>query len=119
MADRDRPIDFPDITGSSHGEEADLAAKGYGSFATAWRTLHGIEAVHMIRKGRVKWVAKGDTAAQVSFVGELSASPPNSKLPSGLRWSLRLRTAIFAMKPAQALPYQQRNVHILLPGMDS
>jgi transposase, IS6 family len=46
-------------------------AKGYGSFATAWRTLQGIEAVHMIRKGRVRWVAKGDTAAQVSFIGEL------------------------------------------------
>jgi hypothetical protein len=46
-------------------------AKGYGSFATAWRTLQGIEAVHMIRKGRVRWVTKGDTAAQVSFIGEL------------------------------------------------
>src|SRR5262249_26194860 len=34
-------------------------AKGYGSFSTAWRTLQGIEAVHMIRKGRVRWVAKG------------------------------------------------------------
>ena len=46
-------------------------AKGYGSFATAWRTLQGIETVHMIRKGRVRWVAKRDTAAQVSFIGEL------------------------------------------------
>src|SRR4051812_9863870 len=27
-------------------------AKGYGSFQTAWRTLQGIEAMHMIRKGR-------------------------------------------------------------------
>ena len=27
-------------------------AKGYGSFATAWRTLQGIEAVNMIRKGK-------------------------------------------------------------------
>jgi transposase-like protein len=46
-------------------------AKGYGSFATAWRTLQGIETVHMIQKGRVRWVAKGDTMAQVSFIGEL------------------------------------------------
>src|SRR5262249_7024147 len=38
-------------------------AKGYGSFSTAWRTLQGIEAVHMIRKGRVRWVAKGDAIA--------------------------------------------------------
>ena len=41
-------------TGPSHGEEADLAAKGYGSFASAWRTLQGIEVVEMIRKGRVR-----------------------------------------------------------------
>ncbi len=46
-------------------------AKCYGSFATAWRTFQGIEAMHTIRKGRVRWVAKRDTAAQVSFIGEL------------------------------------------------
>ena len=37
-------------------------AKGYGSFQSAWRTLQGIETVSMIRKGRVRWVAKGDAA---------------------------------------------------------
>ena len=46
-------------------------AKGYGSFSTAWRTLQGIEAVHMIRKGRVRWVAKGDAIAAASFIAEL------------------------------------------------
>jgi transposase-like protein len=46
-------------------------AKDYGSFAAAWRTLQGIEAVYMIRKGRVRWVAKRDTMAQVRFIGEL------------------------------------------------
>src|SRR3974390_994126 len=46
-------------------------AKGYGSFATAWRTLQGIEALHMIRKGRVRWVAKGDAIAAASFIAEL------------------------------------------------
>ena len=46
-------------------------AKGYGSFSTAWRTLQGIEAVHMIRKGRVRWVAKGDAIATASFIAEL------------------------------------------------
>src|SRR3981189_2540866 len=35
-------------------------AKGYGSFPSAWRTLQGIEAVSMIRKGRVRWVGKRD-----------------------------------------------------------
>jgi len=46
-------------------------AKGYASFPTAWRTLQGIEAVHMIRKGRVRWVAKGDAIAQAAFIAEL------------------------------------------------
>jgi transposase-like protein len=46
-------------------------AKGYGSFPTAWRTLQGLEAVHMIWKGRVRWVSKGDAIAQVHFIAEL------------------------------------------------
>jgi IS6 family transposase len=33
-------------------------AKGYGSFQSTWRTLPGIEAVNMVRKGRVRWLAK-------------------------------------------------------------
>ena len=46
-------------------------AKGYGSFSTAWRTLQGIEAVNMIRKGWVRWAAKGDAKAAASFIAEL------------------------------------------------
>ena len=46
-------------------------AKGYGSFRTAWRTLRGIEAVSMIRKGRARWVAKGDAVAQARFISRL------------------------------------------------
>src|SRR5215510_7241009 len=46
-------------------------AKGYGSFSTAWRTLQGIEAVNMIRKGRVRWVPKQDAIAQATFIAEL------------------------------------------------
>jgi IS6 family transposase len=46
-------------------------AKGYGSFQSAWRTLEGIETVNMIRKGRVRWVAKDDVSAQVRFVAKL------------------------------------------------
>ena len=45
-------------------------AKGYGSFLTAWRTLQGIEALHMIRKGRVRWVAKEDAIEQATFIAE-------------------------------------------------
>ena len=50
-------------------------AKGYGSFASAWRTLQGIEAVHMIRKGRVRWIPKEDVMAQAGFISELFGIP--------------------------------------------
>jgi len=46
-------------------------AKAYQSFVTAWRTLQGIEAVHMIRKGRARCVGKGDPLAQLHFIEEL------------------------------------------------
>ncbi len=46
-------------------------AKGYGSFQGAWRTLQGIEAVHMIRKGRVRWLAKDDAVGQALFIAGL------------------------------------------------
>ena len=46
-------------------------AMGYGSFRSAWRTLQGIEAVNMIRKGRVRRVAKEDPVGQARFVGRL------------------------------------------------
>jgi IS6 family transposase len=46
-------------------------AKGYGSFQSAWRTLQGIETVHMIRKGRVRWLAKGNAIGQAHFIAGL------------------------------------------------
>jgi IS6 family transposase len=46
-------------------------AKGYGSFQSAWRTLQGIETVHMIRKGRVRWLAKREAAGQALFIAGL------------------------------------------------
>jgi transposase, IS6 family len=58
-------------------------AKGHGSFPTAWRTLQGIEAVHMLRKGRVRWVEKGNAMAQALFIGVFcSASPADFELLS-------------------------------------
>ncbi len=44
---------------------------GFFSFPTAWRTLQGFEVMHMIRKGRVRWVAKGDVVAQMKFIHRL------------------------------------------------
>jgi transposase, IS6 family len=51
-------------------------AKGYGSFQSAWRTLQGIEAVNMIRKGRVKWLAKEDTVGHALFIAQLFGLAP-------------------------------------------
>ena len=44
------------------------ASLGFRSFAAAERTIQGYEAMHMIRKGQVRWLAKGDIAEQVRFV---------------------------------------------------
>jgi transposase-like protein len=46
-------------------------AKGYGSFQSAWRTLQGIETMHMIDKGRVRWLAKRDVVGQALFIASL------------------------------------------------
>jgi hypothetical protein len=46
-------------------------AKGYNTFPSARRTLEGIETLHMIRKGRVRWVAKKDVVAEAKFVAKL------------------------------------------------
>jgi transposase, IS6 family len=46
-------------------------AKGYGSLQSAWRTLQGIETMHMINKGRVRWQAKGEAVGQGYFVASL------------------------------------------------
>jgi len=44
---------------------------GYGSFGTAWKTLQGIETMHMINKGRVRWLAKNDVIGQLKFIHKL------------------------------------------------
>ncbi len=47
------------------------ACQGFRSFASAARTIQGIETVNMIRKGQVRWLAKDDIAGQVAFVAGL------------------------------------------------
>jgi transposase, IS6 family len=34
-------------------------------------TIEGYEAMHMIRKGQIRWVKKGNIAAQVRFVNRI------------------------------------------------
>ncbi len=47
------------------------ASLGYQSFHTAWRTIRGIEIMHMINKGQVEGVNKKDILGQKKFVESL------------------------------------------------
>ena len=40
------------------------AGLGFGGFATVQRTIQGYEAIHMIRKGQLEGIPKGDVLAQ-------------------------------------------------------
>jgi transposase-like protein len=44
---------------------------GYFSYPTAWRTVQGYEAMHMIRKGQIKGATKGNIQAQNKFIAGL------------------------------------------------
>ena len=44
------------------------ARLGFRSAEGAWRTIEAYEAMHAIRKGQVRWVAKGDPVAQRQFI---------------------------------------------------
>ena len=44
---------------------------GFYSYPTAWRTIRGYEAMHMIRKGQIEGVEKGDLKSQNTFIAGL------------------------------------------------
>jgi IS6 family transposase len=44
---------------------------GCGAFSTAQRTLQGYEAMHMVRKGQIEGIAKGNVLAQNQFINQL------------------------------------------------
>ena len=44
---------------------------GFSSFNSARRTLRGMEAMNMLRKGQVTSVDKGDVRAQIEFVSQI------------------------------------------------
>jgi transposase-like protein len=47
------------------------ASLGFRSAEGAWRTIEGYEAMHMIRKGQVRCLAKGDVVGQRQFIHTL------------------------------------------------
>lgn len=44
---------------------------GFFSLQTAWRTLQGYEVMHMLRKGQMQGVDKGDSSSQAAFIARL------------------------------------------------
>ena len=44
------------------------ASLGFRSVEGACRTIEGYEAMHAIRKGQIRWVAKGDPVGQRQFI---------------------------------------------------
>ena len=48
-----------------------VASLGFRSAEGAWRTIEGYEAMHAIRKGQVRWLAKGDAVGQRQFIHAL------------------------------------------------
>ena len=44
------------------------ASLWFRSVDGALRTIAGYEAMNMIRKGQVKWLAKGDVVGQATFI---------------------------------------------------
>ena len=47
------------------------ASQGFRSFHGARCTIQGYEVVHMIRKGQVRWLPKGDVVGMVLFINEM------------------------------------------------
>lgn len=45
-----------------------VASLGFRSAEGAWRTIEGYEAMHAIRKGQIRWLAKGDVIGQRQFI---------------------------------------------------
>ena len=51
------------------------ASQGFRSFESAWRTIQGIETMHMIRKGQVRWLPKDDILGHALFIAALFQVP--------------------------------------------
>ena len=47
------------------------AKQGFREFQAARRTIQGYEAVHMIRKGQVRWLAGDNLLRQIQFIDRL------------------------------------------------
>jgi transposase, IS6 family len=55
------------------------ASQCFKRFQTSERTLEGIEAVNMMRKGQVKRLAGSDVQGQAKFIASLFRLPPDKE----------------------------------------
>jgi len=53
------------------------ASLGFRSFDGAQRTIQGYEAMNMIHKEQIRWLAKSDFTEQIRFIKGRSVSPPD------------------------------------------
>jgi transposase, IS6 family len=51
------------------------AKQGFREFQAAWGTIQGYEAMHMTRKGQVRWVSGDDVRRQIQFIQKLFELP--------------------------------------------
>ena len=51
------------------------AKQGFREFHAARRIIQGYEAMHMIRKGQVRWVSGSDVRRQIQFIEKLFELP--------------------------------------------
>ncbi len=47
------------------------ASLWFRSVGGALNTIAGYEAMHMIRKGQIRWLAKGDVVGQIRFIHQI------------------------------------------------
>jgi IS6 family transposase len=52
------------------------ASKGFRSFLGAQETIAGYEAVHMVRKGQVRWLAKRNVVGLMVLVNQVFGLRP-------------------------------------------
>jgi hypothetical protein len=57
-------------TGSPIPKKAIAASLGFRTVDGALRTIHDYEAMNKIRKGQIRWLAKGDVVEQVRFINQ-------------------------------------------------
>ena len=74
---RYRPCPYNNVLEQDHRfvKKRIAASLWFRSADGALRTIAGCEAMIMIRKGQVRWLAKGDIIGQVRFVERLLGSP--------------------------------------------